>query len=138
MAKYLFGGFRRCLYPVQKFASDAERKLAVILERDASRWFKPAKGQFQIVYRQGSDHLEYQPDFVAEADGAIYMLEPKAANEMEDPVVLAKKEVAVAWCRNASEHSKEHGGKPWTYVLIPHTVIADNMTLKGLAQQYGE
>jgi type III restriction enzyme len=137
MAKYLFGGFKRCLYPVQKFASDAERKLAVILERDASRWFKPAKGQFQIVYRQGSDHLEYQPDFVAEADGAVYMLEPKAANEMEDPVVLAKKEVAVAWCRNASDHAKEHGGKPWKYVLIPHTAIADNMTLKGLVQKFG-
>ena len=71
-AKYLFGGFKRCLYPVQKFASDAERKLAVILERDASRWFKLAKGQFQIVYRQGSDHLERQPDFVAEADVAVY------------------------------------------------------------------
>ena len=35
MAKYLFGGFQRCLYPVQKFDSDAERKLAVILEREA-------------------------------------------------------------------------------------------------------
>jgi type III restriction enzyme len=137
MAKYLFGGFKRCLYPVQKFASDAERKLAVILERDASRWFKPAKGQFQIVYRQGSDHLQYQPDFVAEADGSVYMLEPKAANELEDPVVLAKKEVAVAWCRNASDHAKEHGGKPWKYVLIPHTAIADNMTLKGLVQKFG-
>ena len=79
MAKYLFGGFKRCLYDVQKFASEAERKLAVILERDAIRWIKPAKGQFQIFYRQGSDHLEYQPDFVAEADGAVYMLEPKAA-----------------------------------------------------------
>lgn len=137
MAKYLFGGFKRCLYSVQKFASDSERKLAVILERDASRWFKPAKGQFQIIYRQGSDHLEYQPDFVAEADGAVYMLEPKAANEMDDPVVLAKKEVAMAWCGNASEHAKEHGGKPWKYVLIPHTAIADNMTLKGLVQKYG-
>jgi type III restriction enzyme len=137
MSKYLFGGFKRCLYPVQKFASDAERKLAVILERDASRWFKPAKGQFQIVYRQGSDHLEYQPDFVAEADGAVYMLEPKAANEMEDPVVLAKKEVAAAWCKNASDHAKEHGGKPWKYALIPHTAIADNMTLKGLVQKFG-
>ena len=79
----------------------------------------------------------YVPDFVAEADGAVYMLEPKAANEMEDPVVLAKKEVAVAWCRNASDHAKEHGGKPWKYVLIPHTSIADNMTLNGLVQQYG-
>ena len=47
MAKYLFSGFTRCLYPVQKFDSDAERKLAVILERDASKWFKPAKGQFR-------------------------------------------------------------------------------------------
>jgi type III restriction enzyme len=137
MAKYLFGGFERCLYPVQKFDSDAERKLAVILERDALRWFKPAKGQFQIVYRLGSDHLEYQPDFVAEVDGGVYMLEPKAANEMDDPVVLAKKEVAVAWCKNASEHAKGHGGKPWRYVLIPHAEIADNMTLKGLVQKFG-
>ena len=53
MAKYLFGGFERCLHPVQKFQSDAERKLAVILDRDARKWFKPAKGQFQIFYRLG-------------------------------------------------------------------------------------
>ena len=48
MAKYLFGGFERCLYPVQKFQSDQERRLAVILERESLKWFKPAKGQFQI------------------------------------------------------------------------------------------
>jgi len=136
MAKYLFGGFRKCLYPVQKFDSDAERRLAVILERDALRWFRPAKGQFPIFYRQSSDQFEYQPDFVAEADGAIYMLEPKAANEMDDPVVLAKKDVAVAWCKNASDHAKEHGGKPWRYVLIPHNEIADNKTLEALAARF--
>jgi len=137
MAKYLFGGFKRCLYQVQKFGSDAERKLAVILERDAIRWFKPAKGQFQIFYRQGADHLEYQPDFVAEAEGAIYMLEPKASNEMEDSAVLLKKESAIKWCQNASDNAAKHGGKPWRYALIPHTAIADNMTLKGLVQQFG-
>ena len=65
MAKYLFGGFDHCLYSVQKFDSDAQRKLAVILDRDAIKWFKPAKGQFQIYYRSGADHLEYLPDFVA-------------------------------------------------------------------------
>jgi len=27
--------------------------------------------------------------------------------------------------------------KPWQYVLILHTAIADNMTLKGLVKQYG-
>jgi type III restriction enzyme len=66
MSRYLFGGFKRCLYGVQKCDSEAERKLAAILERDALKWFKPAKGQFQIIYRHGADHLEYIPDFVAE------------------------------------------------------------------------
>ena len=138
MAKYLFGGFTRCLYPVQKFDSDAERKLAMILEREASKWFKPAKGQFQIFYRQGADHLEYQPDFVAEAADTIYMLEPKASNQLDDPIVLAKKDSAIKWCRNASEHAASHGGKPWRYLLIPHDAVADNMTLGGLAARYGE
>jgi type III restriction enzyme len=137
MAKYLFGGFKRCLYPVQKFGSDAERKLAVILDRDAMRWFKPAKGQFQIYYRQGADHLEYQPDFVAEADGEVCMLEPKASDQMEDPIVLAKKESAIKWCALASDYSSKHGGKRWRYALIPHTAIAENMTLKGLMQKFG-
>ena len=90
MAKYLFGGFRRCLYSVQKFDSDAERKLAVILERDAIKWFKPAKGQVPIFY--GADHIEYQPDFVAETEDTKYMLEPKASNQLGDPIILAKKD----------------------------------------------
>jgi len=136
MAKYLFGGFSRCLYSVQKFDSDAERKLAVILEREALKWFKPARGQFQIFYRQGADHLEYQPDFVAETDDAIYMLEPKASNQLDDAIVLAKQESAVNWCRNASDYAATCGGKPWQYVLIPHDAIAENMTLVGLARQY--
>ena len=44
----LFGGFSKCLYPVQKFDSDTERRFAVILERDAQKWFKPALDQFKI------------------------------------------------------------------------------------------
>ncbi len=137
MAKYLFGGFQRCLYPVQKFDSDSERKLAVILEREASKWFKPAKGQFQIFYQNGADHLEYQPDFVAETTATIYMLEPKKRTELEDPIVIAKKEAAVKWCANASAHAASYGGKPWRYVLIPHDEIAENMTLDGLAVRFG-
>jgi type III restriction enzyme len=136
MSKYVFGGFKRCLYPVQKFDSDAERILAGILERDVEKWFKPAKGQFQIFYKQGANHLEYQPDFVAETKNAIYMLEPKASNQMEDAIVLAKKEAAIKWCKNASDYAAANDGKPWHYVLIPHNAIAVNMTLDGLAKQY--
>ncbi len=137
MSKYLFGGFTCCLYPVQKFQSDPERRLAVILEREALKWFKPAKGQFQIYYKWGADHLEYQPDFVAETDDTIYMLEPKASTAMNDQDVLAKRDAAVKWCRMASEHASSYGGKPWRYVLIPHDVVAENMTLDLLAQQFG-
>jgi type III restriction enzyme len=137
MAKYLFGGFERCLYPVQKFDSEAERKLAAILERDAMKWFKPARGQFQIYYRHGAEYLEYQPDFIAEAIDTVLMIEPKASNQMEEPVVLAKKEAAVKWCANASSHAQSYGGKPWRYVLIPHNEIAVNMTLAALAARFG-
>ncbi len=136
MSKYVFGGFKCCLYPVQKFASEAERVLAVILERDAEKWFKPAKGQFLIFYKQGADHPEYQPDFVAETKDTIYMLEPKASNQMADPIVLAKKVAAIKWCKNATDYALANGGKPWRYVLIPHNAIAVNMTLDGLAKQF--
>jgi type III restriction enzyme len=134
MAKYLFGGFSKCLYPVQKFDSDAERRLAGILERDAIKWFKPAKGQFQMFYLDGADHREYVPDFVAETETALYMLEPKAKNELDDPIVLAKKTMAETWCQNASDYNSKHGVKPWKYALIPHDIIADNMSLVVLSR----
>ncbi len=137
MAKYLFSGFQRCLYEVQKFHSDAERKLAVVLERDAIKWFRPAKGQLPIVYRSGADHLEYQPDFVAETEDTKYILELKASNQLNDPIVLAKKEAAMKWCINASDHAAINGVKPWRYVLIPHDEIAENITLTGLAARFG-
>jgi len=136
MAKYLFGGFKRCLYPVQKFQSDAERKLAIILEREATKWFKPAKGQFQIYYKLGADHLEYQPDFVAETDASIYLLEPKRREEMEASDVVAKKDVAVKWCKQASDHAKTYKGKQWKYLLIPHDLIADNITIEWLTSRF--
>lgn len=71
MSRYLFTGFSRCLYLEEKFDSDSERMLSVVLEREALKWFKPTKGQFQIYYRFGSEHPEYQPDFVAETTDHI-------------------------------------------------------------------
>ncbi len=136
MARYLFGGFSKCLSTVTKFHSDSERKLAVILERESLKWMRPAKGQFQMFYRSGNDHLEYQPDFVAESADAILMLEPKMATQMQDKDVLAKRDVAIQWCGWASDHARTYGGKPWRYALIPHDAIAENMTLEFLLKHY--
>lgn len=135
MSKYLFTGFSKCLYKEQKFQSEAERILAIILEREAIKWFKPAKGQFQLYYQLQGKYSEYQPDFVAETAEIIYMLEPKAQNEMNNPEVLAKREVAMQWCKYASDYMLDHGGKPWQYVLIPHNAIAQNMTIKGFCDR---
>ena len=132
----VFGGFQRCLLDVQKFQSDAERKLAIILDRESQKWFRPTNGQFQIFYKSGIDHREYIPDFVAETDSCIFMLEPKARNEMDDDEVLAKRDVAAKWCGHASTHSIANGGKPWKYLLIPHDEITENMTLQGLASRF--
>ena len=97
---------------------------------------RPAKTQFQLFYRSGIEDLEYQPDFVAETKTRILMLEAEASNQMAAPDVIAKQDVAVVWCRRATEHAASYEGKPWTYVLIPHDAIAENMTIEGLARQF--
>jgi len=128
----LFGGFQRCLYSVQKFDSDSERRLAVILENDEDvlKWFKPAKGDFQIHYSRDES---YEPDFVVEARSCKFLCEPKRASEMTDDTVRAKADAAAVWCRHATNHSETHRGKPWTYLLIPHDQISEQMSLSGLA-----
>ena len=121
----LFGGFQRCLYPLQRFDSDTERRFAVILERDALKWLKPAKGQFQIYYKLGAEQPEYVPDFVAETADCIYMAETKARGDVSFPDVVAKAEAASQWCHHASQHAAAIGAKPWKYVLIPHDEVMD-------------
>ena len=79
----------------------------MILERERYKWFRPRKSQFQLFYKWGSEHREYQPDFVAEGAEHIYMLEPKAANEMQDEEVKAKRDVGVKWCALASEYAEK-------------------------------
>ncbi len=136
IGQLVFGGFARCLYDTQKFQSDSERKFAVILETDPAvmKWLKPAKGQFKIFYKHENDQPEYVPDFVAETADCIYMCETKARSDMNDSEVITKKEAATKWCELASAHTVENGGKPWEYMLVPHDIIAENMTLKGLTE----
>jgi type III restriction enzyme len=107
----------------------------VILEREAIRWFRPVSGQFQIRYRRRADHPEYVPDFVAETDRYILMLEVKARNDLTDPEVIAKAEAATAWCEHASAYAGAHGGKPWTYAVIPHDLVRENTSLDGLLER---
>jgi type III restriction enzyme len=130
----LFGGFKKCLYDVQKFDSDTERTFALILEREAEKWFKPVSGQFTIVYKDGVDQREYLPDFIAELHDRVIMVETKARRDIADTLVESKAEAAKKWCVNATEYLTKNGGKPWEYILIAHDDVHENRDLKGFLQ----
>ena len=125
----VFGHFSKCLYPLQKFDSDTERRFAVILERDADNWFKPAKGQFQVFYKLGVEQPEYVPDFVVETAQHLLMCETKARNEMGMDEVKAKAGTGALWCKHASDHARSTGAKPWKYLLIAHDVVTEDKRL---------
>ncbi len=133
ITQMVFGGFSKCLYPLQKFHSDPERRFAVLLEMDTAvqKWVKPARANFQIVLKGGS---LYEPDFVIEADNAFYIAEVKAENEVDDPVVQEKAEAAAVWCRSATHGTSV--AKSWSYLLIPADKIVENASLAWLAKQY--
>jgi type III restriction enzyme len=125
----VFGHFSRCLYPLQKFDSDTERRFAVILERDADKWFKPAKGQFQMAYKLGAEQPEYVPDFVASTAHSLLMVETKARNELGNGDVMAKAQAGALWCQHASDHARTTGAKPWRYLLVPHDQVTEDKRL---------
>jgi type III restriction enzyme len=127
----LFGGFKKCLYPLQKFDSDTERRFSIILERDAMKWLKPAKGQFQIYYKFGHEQPEYIPDIVAETDSVILMVETKSRSDLQATDVKAKSDAAAQWCKHASAYAAKVGGKRWNYLLIPHDEVVESTALAG-------
>lgn len=133
--KHVFGGFSKCCYTLQKFDTDPERRLAVVVEADPSteKWIKPGRNQFRIDYRSGE---AYEPDFVVETKTNMLICEVKAQNELDDATVKAKAAAATKWCKTATEHAPGGGTKPWVYLLIPDDQIRANSTLDGLVAKY--
>ncbi len=131
----IFAGFEKSLYPLEKFDSDPERRFAVVLENDKAvrKWLRPRRGVISIYYQQDD---EYVPDFVVETEDRKYLCEIKDEEALEDAEVEAKATAAVLWCERASEHSLSCGEKPWSYLLIPGSTVAENKTLKGLAELF--
>jgi len=134
--KYIFRGFKKACYHLAKFDSDTERKMSELLEKEPSvkLWMKPGPNQFKLY---DTDGLPYQPDFVVETDTDLLIIETKRADEISDPVVLRKAEAAALWAHIATEfHARPTHGKPWSYLLVPHTELSHSTTLAGLKSKY--
>ena len=124
---YLFEGYRKSYYPVNSFDSDDERRFAVVLEddEDVVRFIKPPLNQLGLFYRAGK---QYNPDFLVETKDCKYMVEVKAANQVNNEDVQEKARAGVKWCECASKVDAD--GKEWKYRLVSGEDIIIGNTLK--------
>lgn len=124
---YLFEGYRKSYYPVNSFDSDDERRFAVVLEDDEGvvRFIKPPLNQLGLFYRAGK---QYNPDFLVETKDCKYMVEVKAANQVNNEEVQEKARAGVKWCECASKVDADD--KKWKYRLVSGEDIIIGNTLK--------
>lgn len=133
--KYVYMGFTKSCHAQYKFDSSSEKSLAQILEEDKSviKWLRPADKQFRIYWANNS--RLYFPDFVVEREDAIYLVEVKAANQVDSGEVQDKKRAASNYCKYASDYNLANGKKPWKYVIFPHDKIQLNSSFDHLLNQ---
>lgn len=135
ITKYVYVGFKKSYYTKYRFDSSTELDFAVVLETSSEvlKWIRPVPNQFNIYWANGAKR--YEPDFIVETNDAIYMCETKAEKDVNDDDVLAKAEAAKEFCRRATEFTTANGGKPWRYVLIPHTLVDRGYTFNYILSQ---
>lgn len=121
--KYVYVGFKKSYYTKYHFDSSTELDFSFILEtnNEVLKWIRPVPSQFNIFWGNGAHH--YEVDFIVETADTIYMCETKAEKDVNDSDVQAKAEAAREFCRRATEFTAQNGGKPWRYVIIPHTLV---------------
>lgn len=95
---------------------------------------RPAQKQFRIYWK--SNTKQYHPDFVVETADVIFMVETKKEGDMEAVDVQEKSRAALTYCKNATEFTLQHSGKPWKYLLILHNAVMINVSFPTLARQY--
>lgn len=129
----VFGGFKKACHSLYKFDSKAEKDFSIILEKDTDvlKWLRPADSQFELYWKHNSKR--YHPDFVVETADTIFMIEIKAEKDIDDIEVQEKAASGRKYCETATTFNLANGGKKWVYVLIPHTIVAPNMSFNGLS-----
>jgi type III restriction enzyme len=119
----VFKGFKKACHTLYKFDSDTERKFAIVLENDGAvlKWLRPSVKQFSIYHGAGGV-IRCEPDFVVETESVIYMVETKAANEINSQAVKEKAAAAKEYCHAVSEyvlvsHDKVHLQSSFAYLM---------------------
>lgn len=135
IARHVFFGYKKSQYPLNKFHSNSERVFAVVLEQDPKviKWVRPPRNSLNLFYHR---ERQYEPDFIVETDKHMFLCEIKSSAELEDEIVQKKTKAAIHWCELATNHAIQNEGKPWSYLLIPHTAVRLTSSILGLANQF--
>lgn len=135
VVKFVYVGFKKSYYTKYRFDSSTELDFAFILEttNEVLKWIRPVPNQFNIYWSSGAK--KYEPDFIVETANAIYMCETKAEKDVNDADVQAKAEAAREFCRTATEFTTQNGGKPWKYIIIPHTLVDRSYSFNYILKQ---
>lgn len=124
----LVGGYEKTVYQGFRFDSQQEKWLGDALEKDeaVSEWLKVPEGKLVIRTPAG----RYLPDLIALTAEVTYLLEVKAAREVEEknPGVVEKAKRAAQWCNAVSSAT----GQEWRYRLLRHDRIKEGDTLEGM------
>lgn len=117
ITKKVFTGFKKTYHNIYKFDSSTEKDFSIILENSDTvlKWLRPASDQFNIYW---SNSNRYEPDFIAETENIIYMIEIKASNQINNDEVVAKKLAGEKYCNILNEYAKDHNIKNWKYLII--------------------
>ena len=118
----LFDGFARCLYDIQKFDSDTERRFAVI--RAGCREVVPPRlrAQFQIFYRHGAEQPEVRSRFRGRSRRQNLHGGNQGAHRSRRCRSRAKANAATSGA-SMRPTTRTNGGKVWAYLMIPHDEI---------------
>lgn len=131
----LVTGYTKSIFKENTYDTRQERIIAKILEKDGEiiKWFRPYKKEnFSIVYQYKGDRHDYIPDFIAESQDKIFIIESKSKEEIEDEIVKTKARAALKWISEINKVSK----KEWLYLLIPHDSITSSVnSFKKLCNQ---
>ena len=53
----------------------------------------------------------------------------KASKDLESAEVKAKAQAGALGCKNATDHTRSVGGKPWKYLLVSHEQVTADKAL---------
>jgi type III restriction enzyme len=117
-----YEGWNRSMFPLVWFDSEPERRVANMLDDDASiaTWIRLHTNDLPILWN--SEGRQYNPDFIAiDTAGHHLIVEVKMDKEVDAADVVAKREAAKRWANHVN--ADDAVTTNWSYVLLSESDI---------------